>query len=68
MHETLNLICIDELEVIKSVYSAISVSAMSATNKQKHIKLVIVDQYKLIHINVKDVIAFAVIQMKYYYN
>lgn len=90
--KTLDLICVNESEVIESVYSVISVSIMhlsvesdavklitlninsifkssaSASEKQKYIKLVAVNQYRLTHIDVKDVIAFVIMQMKHYYN
>lgn len=84
MHEILNLIYIDKSEIVESVYSAISVfttsahsvnafnlalksSALAAQN-QKHVKLIVVDQYRSAHINFKNVIAFVIIQMKHYYN
>lgn len=41
---------------------------MSAAHKQRCIKLVVVDQYKLTHINVKNVIVFTAVHIKYYYD
>ena len=34
----------------------------------KHIKLVVIDQYKSVHIDVKDIIVFVTMQMKHYYD
>ena len=40
----------------------------SKTHSAKHIKLVVIDQYKLVYIDVKDVIVFAAMHIKMYYN
>lgn len=45
-----------------------SESSASTAHKQKHIKLVVVNKYKLAHINAKNVIVFVTVHMKHYYN
>ena len=55
--------------IIKSVniYSAASKSS-SVKSTSKCIKLVIINQYKSVYINTKDVIVFVIIYMKTHYN
>ena len=65
MYKVLNLICINEFNIIELIYSAISISTM---HKSKLIQLIIVNQYKSIHINAKNAIVFIVLHIKHYYN
>ena len=65
MCEALDLIHINKFNIIELIYSAISIST---THKLKFIQLIIVNQYKLIHIDAKNAIVFIVLHIKHYYN
>ena len=64
MYEVLNLLCINESDIVKTinVYSANSLKITL------HVKLIIVNQYKLIYINAKNTIVFVTMHIKVYYN
>ena len=65
--EVLNLIWINELNIVESVYSVFTnKSLMKSTSKC--VKLVAMNEYKSAHIDVKNAIVFAAIQIKHYYN
>ena len=65
MYKTLNLVWIYESDVIKLINTyLISLKSHSA----KHIKLITIDQYKSVYIDVKDIIVFVIIHIKMYYN
>ena len=67
MCEILNLIQINKSDVVEliNVYSILTSSMKSSS---KHVKLIIIDQYKSIYIDAKDIIVFITMQMKHYYN
>ena len=69
MYKTLNFIQINKFAIIKSVnaYSVMSKSSLMKSTS-KHIKLVVINQYKSVHIDAKDIIVFIIIYMKRYYN
>ena len=48
------------------IFSQVKLS--NTSHPSKHVKLVILDQYRSAHIDVKNVIAFAALQMKFYYD
>ena len=65
MCKTFNLVQTHKSDVIELINTY---SASSKSHLAKHIKLVVIDQYKSVHINAKDVIVFAAMHMKIYYN
>lgn len=67
----LDLIHIDKLNTVESaqfVNLVYLIMSISTTHKLKLIQLVVVNQYKLTHINVKNAVVFTAIHMKHYYN
>ena len=65
MHKTLNLICVNKPNIVETAIYSVNIFK---THSAKHIKLVVLDQYRSVYINAKDTIVFAVMQMKQYYN
>ena len=65
MHKILNLIHINKSDVIKTVIYSVNIFK---THSVKHIKLVALDQYRLIYVDAKNAIVFTTMWMKQYYN
>ena len=64
MHETLNLLHIDESDIVKTI----NVYSANSLKTTLYIKLIAVNQYRLIHIDVKNTIVFITMCMKMYYD
>lgn len=62
-HEILNLLYINESDIIK-----VTADVINSVHSSKHIKLVIMNQYKSVYINTKDVIVFFTMHIKEYYD
>lgn len=60
MHKTLNLLCIEELDIIKTVNIYLTTLSKS-TLHMKCIKLVVMNDYHSAYIDVKNVIVFVII-------
>lgn len=63
--EVLDLLQVDELNIIKS---ALVTELVNTVKSFKKIKLTFVNQYQSAHIDIKDVIVFATLQIKHHYD
>ena len=64
MHEIFNLLCINESDIVKTI----NVYSANSLKTTLYVKLVVMNQYKLVYINSKNAVVFVTMHIKVYYN